>query len=130
MTPRTLLLLATCLTLVSGVDVRAQAPVDRPGAVASSGGDSAALTAFVAGARQGTAPYRDRSEAVRAGFRRLGPDFPGMGEHWISAARVFEEFDPARPSMLSYATIAGAPTLIGVVYARALLAGEEPPDTP
>jgi hypothetical protein len=131
MTPRVLLMLAACLTLGAGADARAQAPADRSGTSASSGGDSAALSAFVTAARAGTSRYRDRSEAVRAGFRRLGPDFPGMGEHWISAARVFEEsFDPARPSMLSYATIEGVPTLIGVVYARPLLAGEEPPDTP
>ena len=125
------LVLAACLTLCHGAGARAQAPAGQPSMAESSGEDSAAVTAFVAAAREGTARYRDRSEAVRAGYRRLGPDFPGMGEHWINLGRVFDEaFDPATPSMLSYATIDGEPTLIGVVYARPLLAGEEPPDTP
>lgn len=131
MTPRIPLVLAVCLTLSSGVSAGAQVPADRASTAALSGGDSSALAAFVAAAREGTLRYRDRSDAVRAGFRRLGPDFPGMGEHWINLSRVFDEsFDPARPSMLSYATIDGVPTLIGVVYARPLLAGEQPPDTP
>lgn len=128
---QSLLVLAACLTLGHSAGARAQAPTGQPSMAESSGGDSAAVTAFVAAARAGTVRYRDRSEAVRAGYRKLGPDFPGMGEHWINLGRVFDEaFDPTTPSMLSYATIDGVPTLIGVVYARPLLAGEEPPDTP
>jgi hypothetical protein len=131
MTPWRLVILAACLTLSSGVRAGAQVLAKGPSPAASSGVDSPALAAFVTAAREGTARFRDRSEAVRAGFRRLGPDFPGMGEHWINVGRVFDEsFDPAMPSMLSYATIDGVPTLIGVVYARPLLAGEQPPDTP
>jgi hypothetical protein len=131
MTPGVLLTLAACLMLCAGAGARAQAPASHTSTASSSGADSSALAAFVAAAREGTARYRDQGEAVREGFRRLGPDFPGMGEHWINVGRVFDEsFDAARPSMLSYATIDSKPTLIGVVYARPLLAGEQPPDTP
>jgi hypothetical protein len=129
--PRSLLVLGMCLTSGVGIGAGAQAPADRLSTAASSAGDSSGLAAFVAAAREGTARYRDQSEAVREGFRRLGPDFPGMGEHWINLGRVFDaSFDPVRPSMLSYATIDSVPTLIGVVYARPLLAGEQPPETP
>jgi hypothetical protein len=54
-----------------------------------------------------------------------------MGEHWVNMGRVFVSWiDPARPAMLSYASIAGVPTLVGVVYVRALLADEQPPEWP
>jgi hypothetical protein len=125
--------LATAVALATYLPAPAAAQSSEHGHVASPGAppDSAAVADFLARAREGTAPFRDRSAAIRAGFKRLGPDFPAMGEHWIHLGRVFETtVDPARPAMLSYATMGGQPTLIGVVYVQALLSGQEPADAP
>jgi hypothetical protein len=86
---------------------------------------------FLARARAGTRRYRDRAAAIADGYRLIGPDFPGMGEHWIHLALVMRrEFDAARPPVLEYATIRGVPTLIGVAYVLPLLRGESPPHFP
>jgi len=77
-----------------------------------------AQTELVAAARLGTARYRDRDVAAADGYRPVGPDFPGMGEHWINPRLlVAGELDPARPPVLEYADIGGRPTLVGVAYA-------------
>ncbi len=86
---------------------------------------------FIACARAGTEKYLDRSAAVLDGYRRIGRDFPGMGEHWIRVSLVFDgRFDPARPEILTYVLIGGIPRLLGVAYAVPLLRGEKPPDGP
>jgi hypothetical protein len=73
---------------------------------------------FVAAARAGTARYRDRAAAIADGYRQVGPDFPGMGEHWVNAGLVVQGvLDPARPTVLEYAEIDGRPRLVGVAYA-------------
>lgn len=92
---------------------------------------SADVAAFVAAARVGTERYRDRSVAIAAGFRRLGRDFPSMGEHWAHPAKVLAgRFDVADPAMLTYASIDGKPVLLGVVYAIPLEPGQNPPALP
>lgn len=74
---------------------------------------------FVATARTGTAPYRDVAVARAAGYRPVGPDFPGMGQHWVHPALILRDtLDPAAPPILEYAEIAGRPTLVGVAYAK------------
>ena len=66
--------------------------------------DDASIARFVAAARSGTERYRDQQAAIEDGFRVVGPDFPGMGEHWIHIGRLLQaRFDPARPSLLQYA---------------------------
>jgi hypothetical protein len=86
---------------------------------------------FVDCARAGTARYRDRGAAILDGYRRIGGDFPAMGEHWIRVGLVFDgQFDPARPEVLSYIVVDDEPVLLGVAYALPLLAGETPPDGP
>jgi hypothetical protein len=91
----------------------------------------AAVDAFVASARDATAPYHDRDRAIADGFRLLGPDFPAMGEHWVHPGRMVDgTLDVSRPQALSYALIDGRPTLIGVIYARPLRPGEAAPDFP
>jgi hypothetical protein len=94
-------------------------------------GPSAADTgqaAFVATVREVTARYRDIQVAKDDGFRKIGPDFPGMGEHWINVPRLLEpEIDISRPPILEYATIDGKPTLLGAAYAVLLQNGAEPP---
>jgi hypothetical protein len=79
---------------------------------------AAAQGDLVAAARAGTARYRDRAAAIADGYRQIGPDFPGMGEHWVNARLVVQGvLDAARPAVLEYAEIDGHPTLVGVAYA-------------
>jgi hypothetical protein len=81
---------------------------------------SARLTGqdLVSAAREATARYRDRDSAIADGYRRVGPDFPGMGEHWVNPRLLLDgTLDAARPPVLEYADIAGRPTLVGIAYA-------------
>lgn len=107
----------------------AQAPLQRtaPGVAPMD----AALRDFLARARAGTAAYNDRAAAIAAGYRRIGLDFPSMGEHWVNTSLLLEgRFDPARPAMLAYATVGGRPTLVGVIYAVPLAPGAAAPPLP
>jgi hypothetical protein len=93
-------------------------------AAAQSGGGTDEVAKFVAGARAATQRYRDQSAAVADGYRRIGPDFPSMGEHWLSAATVVHaEVDPLHPPILEYVTVAGKPVLAGVAYTQLLRGG-------
>jgi hypothetical protein len=86
---------------------------------------------FVAQARAGTAPYRDVQVARAAGYRPVGPDFPGMGRHWVHPALILRDtLDPAAPPILEYADIAGRPTLVGVAYAKLVRDGSPPRGLP
>jgi hypothetical protein len=83
---------------------------------------------FASEVRASTARYQDQAEAVKDGYRKIGPDFPSMGEHWLNRAIVMQgEIDPQRPPILEYITVNGRPVLAGVAYAR--LAYGEPPVT-
>lgn len=87
--------------------------------------------AFVEQVRAATERFKDRSEAVAVGYRRVGPDMPNMGEHWINIDRVMQRpFDPARPSVLTYVGVDGQPVLTGVAYTVRVPAGEAPPEVP
>lgn len=69
--------------------------------------------------------------AIAEGYRQIGRDFPGMGEHWIKIGLVFDgRHEPTSPEFLSYVTVAGEPKLVGVAYAVPLLPGESPPAWP
>ncbi len=86
---------------------------------------------FASIVRAATERYRDREAASADGYRLIGDDFPGMGEHWIQTDLVFDGvYDPTRPEMLTYVTIDGTPRLLGIAYALPLLEGEQPPDEP
>jgi hypothetical protein len=88
-------------------------------------------TAFVECARIGTARYKDRSAAIADGYRKIGSDFPAMGEHWIRIGLVFDgRFEPSRPEVLNYVDVDGRPQLLGVGYAVPLLGDEKPPAGP
>jgi hypothetical protein len=90
-----------------------------------------AAESFMRRAREGTDRYRDQGVAVEDGYRRLGPDFPAMGEHWANPELVSKGvLDPARPGLLTYVRVKGVPTLTGVVYAIPLAEGELPPESP
>lgn len=77
-----------------------------------------ALDSVAAEAARRTARYADRRVAVADGYRRLGADFPGMGEHWLHPGALLSGgVDPARPTLLMYAADAeGRPTLLGVGF--------------
>lgn len=86
---------------------------------------------FGAVVRAATARYHDRAAAIADGYRAIGPDAPAMGQHWVHPRRVLGgRVDPAEPSILMYTAIDGTTTLIGVAYARALVAGEADPAAP
>ena len=79
---------------------------------------------FVEEARAATVRYHDRGVAIAEGYRRLGPDFPGMGEHWINPGLVIQgRLDAARPQVLSYSVIDGEIRLTGAAYALPLPPG-------
>jgi hypothetical protein len=86
---------------------------------------------FIEEARAATHEFRDRSRAVQAGFRRLGPDFPGMGEHWIHPGRIVSStLRPGAPSVLSYVDVGQRPVLVGVAFAIPLAPDRPPPLEP
>lgn len=124
MSPR--LALAGWLTLCPG----SAAAGDEPPADAVSGRGQA-IDAFVEQARRATDKYHDRAAAIVDGYRPIGEDFPGMGEHWIHIGLVLDgRYDVTHPEFLTYVSLDGVPRLLGVAYALPLLQGEEPPDEP
>ena len=90
-----------------------------------------ALASFVARARAGTEALRHPDAARLAGYHPVGPDFPGMGRHWIHTALILRPIpDPAQPPVLEYAELNGTPTLVGVAYAVLVNADTAPPSLP
>lgn len=83
---------------------------------------------FLASAREGSARYRAPDAAIADGFKRVGTEFPFMGEHWVNLPRVLEnEFDASRPSVLIYVNTVRGRELAGVGYTALLAPGEKPP---
>lgn len=81
-------------------------------------GRLAAQGDLAATARAATARYQDQAAAIADGYRAVGPDFPGMGVHWVNKSLLLTgALDPARPPVLEYATIDGRQRLVGVAYA-------------
>jgi len=84
---------------------------------------------FVAAARAATTKYASQEAAIADGFRRVGTDFPAMGEHWVNLPLVMADtFAPNKPSVLTYITVGGVPRLAGVAYTKLLSPNEQPPD--
>lgn len=78
--------------------------------------------------KEASAAFHDRRTAIAAGYRRIGPDVPSMGEHWINPRIVVaDSFDVTQPALLTYIKVGGRPVLTGVVYAVPLTAGQAPP---
>jgi hypothetical protein len=76
-----------------------------------------ALDSLADEAARRTERFRDRRVAMLEGYRRVGPDFPSMGEHWLhSGILLGQRVDAERPTILTYATIDGAPVLLGVGF--------------
>lgn len=77
----------------------------------------APLDSLAGATARASARFADRRVASGEGYRRIGPDFPAMGEHWLNAGMLLANtLDPARPTLLTYATIAGRPRLLGVGF--------------
>ena len=94
-------------------------------------GSDTSVTALLDAARRASDRYRDRDSAIADGFRLVGSDFPGMGEHWVHTGRLMSgRLDPRAPAILSYAMIGGRPTLLGVAYGLALRSGDAMPAFP
>jgi len=86
---------------------------------------------FVARARAGTEAFRNPEAARMAGYHPVGPDFPGMGRHWIHNSLILESTpDAARPAILEYAELNGSLTLVGVAYAVLIKSDTVPPFLP
>lgn len=86
---------------------------------------------FVAEAAAATFRYDSLQHAVDDGFTRVGTEFPAMGEHWVSFARVMEDtLDARRPSVLIYVNTVDGPRLAGVAYSRLIASGATPPAFP
>ena len=84
--------------------------------------------AFRLGALRAVERYRTPAEATLDGYRLVGPDFPGMGVHWLHVSSLIEgKLDPDRPTLLCYIEIDGNPILVNVAHGMALLGGQEPP---
>jgi hypothetical protein len=83
----------------------------------AAGGEAPALEVFAATAAAAATRYADRRVAIADGYRRIGADFPAMGEHWLRTSELLQgRLDAARPTMLAYATINGHPTLVGTGF--------------
>jgi hypothetical protein len=90
-----------------------------------------ATDSLAAAAAIGTTRYADRRAAAADGYRRIGPDFPGMGEHWLNTAVLLSgKLDANRPTILIYAPIAGEVKLLGVGFVTTTRGDETAHDIP
>ncbi len=93
--------------------------------------DSRDAEAFLDRAREGTRRYHNSQIAVDDGFTRVGAEFPAMGEHWVSFARILEDsFVAERPSVLIYVSTDSGRRLAGVGYTRLMTGKSAPPEFP
>jgi hypothetical protein len=108
---------ALLLGFVPGVALRAQAAQD--------------LEPFLRELESAGSRFADVSQAIAEGYRKLGPDFPGMGEHWINPRLVVAgNVDPAHPPVITYTRVGAQRRLLGFAYTRVLGPGDAPPDGP
>lgn len=92
----------------------------------AQGEPAPSIEAFVAQVRDATRRYQDQTVAFSDGYRRMGPDVPSMGQHWIALPRITaHRADLRQPPILEYASIGGQMRLIGVGYALRLPEGVE-----
>lgn len=89
------------------------------------------LAAFVRSVESGARRFESVDAAIAEGYRKLGPDFPGMGEHWIHPGLVIAgSLDPGRPPVIAYTEVQGGRRLVGFAYTRVLGPEEPPPAAP
>ena len=115
----------------AGAAQHAHAGAPEAGRHPAAGAETPQARTFVRTATEATRRFADRGEAIRAGYRKLGPDFPGMGEHWVHPGRIVRGvLDPAAPPVLSYVEVEGEPVLVGIAFTLPLDADEAPPAEP
>lgn len=86
---------------------------------------------FLDSARTATSRYRDVAVAIGDGYRLVGEDFPGLGEHWVNLATLAGgELRADAPPVLIYVRRKGEAILAGVAYTAFLRQGEAYPDLP
>ncbi len=56
------------------------------------------------------------AQAAAAGYVLASTTAPGVGRHWINWELIAKPFDPARPSMLLFATERGVDHVVGFSY--------------
>ncbi len=102
---------------VALISIPASAPAQPISTMSTDARQRIALDSLYGEAARQTAHYADRRVAVADGYRRIGTDFPGMGEHWLHpGALLVGAIDAARPTLLTYATLDGTPTLLGLGF--------------
>lgn len=89
------------------------------------------LDAFLSQVEDANRRFADVDVAIAEGYRKLGPDFPGMGEHWIHPGSVIAgRLDPQRPPVLTYTLVGEERSLVGFAFTRVLGPGETVPNGP
>jgi hypothetical protein len=89
------------------------------------------LAAFLDEARAAADRLARLETAIAEGYRRLGPSFPGMGEHWVHPGRVVEgRIDPRRPAVVCYVRVDDQPRLTSLAFTLPLDPDEKPPASP
>ena len=105
------------------------AAIDR--AAMPAGAIDSAAREFFARTHTAVARYENRDEAIADGYRRIGPDFPAMGEHFVHPGYVFSGVvDAEHPQSLTYITVGDRVVLAGVAFVVALAPGASPPSSP
>lgn len=95
-----------------------------------AGQDSVAAD-FLRRAKHASERYRRIEAAIADGYRRVGIDFPTLGEHWAHIATAATGgLDPERPPVLIYVRAGGVPALAGLAYTSLLQPGESYPEWP
>lgn len=85
--------------------------------LAAQAGPSDPLGRVIVEVEHGAEAFARQRDAIATGYRRVGTDFPGMGEHWVLPVALFAgRVDPAHPSLLVYAEIGGTPRLVGAGF--------------
>ena len=102
---------------------------DRIDSFPLGGGDAWEL--LLSAARGAAARLARPEDAQASGYRRVGPDFPGMGEHWLKlSALMADGIDIERPAIITYTEIAGRMIPVSVAHTVVLTPGASPPELP
>jgi hypothetical protein len=76
-------------------------------------------------ARTAALRYRAPEEARLSGYRPIGPDFPGMGQHWVNAFLLLRGgTDPSQPPFLTYLDTPSGTVLTGLALGRVVAPDE------
>lgn len=115
----------------------AQSPAAHPHSatrVTAAGSDARADSVaadFLRRAKAASERYLRIEAAIADGYRRVGMDFPTLGEHWAHIATAATGgLDPGRPPVLIYVRTAGGPVLAGLAFTALLQPGEPYPEWP